>query len=239
MTTFKTWPSDGGPHTSDSIGQALAGFIARDGSGNPVEGMLGAPVVSAVAGAWKVQVGRFVYVRNVSGSARLNGLSAAEQVNIDSSASIPAGQSRIDVVIWDAVAESLSVAKGTPAATPVAPSTSGYVPIAQVQVNSGDAQVVSGQITTVFTRSRLAGGAVAVGTVSKRSVVAGGATSVAVTFPAGMFSEPPNVQATVLGSMRDVNVSVDDITATGCTITLGSNSIVARTFGATWRAEAV
>lgn len=155
MTSFKEWPSDGGPHTSDSIGQADAGLVARDASGNPISGMLAPPTITAVTGAWKVQVGRFVYLRNVAGGARRSGLSAAEQVDIANAAGIPAGQSRIDLIVWDAVSAALSVVTGTPAASPSVPTTV-FVPVARVLVKSGDAQVIPAQITPVFVKAALA-----------------------------------------------------------------------------------
>lgn len=154
MTSYKEWPSDGGPHTSDSIGQALAGLVARDSSGNPIEGMLAPPSVTAVIGAWKVQVSRFVYVRNVAGAARFSGLSASEQVDVANAAGIPSGQSRIDLIVWDAVNAALSVVTGAPASSPSAP-TSAFAPVARVLVKSGDAQVVLAQITPTFVKTAL------------------------------------------------------------------------------------
>lgn len=155
MTSYKEWPSDGGPHTSDSIGQALAGLVARDSSGNPIAGMLAPPTMTVVTGAWKVEVSRFVYVRNVAGAARFSGLSAAEQVDVANAAGIPAGQSRIDLIVWDAVNAALSVVAGSPASSPPVPSTA-FVPVARVLVKSGDAQVIPAQITPVFVKAALA-----------------------------------------------------------------------------------
>lgn len=156
MTSFREWPSDGGPHTSDSIGQALSGLVVRDASGNPVPGMLAPPTVSAVAASWKVQVGRFVHVRNVSGAARFSGLSASEQVDITPAAGIPAGQARIDLVCWNPATMVLLVVSGVPGVTPVVPSAGGMVPVAQVRVNASDGMVVAAQVVSRFTNTGLA-----------------------------------------------------------------------------------
>lgn len=147
MTSYKEWPSDGGPHTSDSIGQALAGLVARDSSGNPVAGMLAPPAVAPVAGAWKVQVGRFVFVRNVAGAARFSGLSNAEQVDVVPATAIPAGQSRIDRVAWDAATGELVYVQGVAGTSPAAPSIGANAPVVRVLVQAGDAQVVAARVT--------------------------------------------------------------------------------------------
>lgn len=158
MTSTKEWPSDGGPHSSDTIGQALAGLVVRDSAGNPIPGMIAPPTITAVGGAWKVEVSRFVYVRDVAGSARFSPLSAAEQHDIASAVGIPAGQSRIDLIVWDAVAGALSVVAGTPGTSPAAPG-SALVKVAEVRVASGDAQVVAGQIRPVFAVAEIVGAA--------------------------------------------------------------------------------
>lgn len=155
MTSFREWPSDGGPHTPDSIGQALSGLVARDSAGLPVEGMLAAPAVSAVSGAWKVQVGRFVHVRNVSGSARFSGLSNAEQHDIGNASTIPVGQARIDRVAWNAGTGAIQVIPGVPGTSPAAPALGGLAPVLRVRVNAGDAQVVTAQITIDYVSTRL------------------------------------------------------------------------------------
>lgn len=72
------------------------------------------------------------------------------------------------------------------------------------------------------------------GSVSKRTVGAGAAVAVNVSFPAGRFSSAPTVVATMWGGARDCSVGVDTITATGCVISLGSNSTVSRNMGAQW-----
>lgn len=220
MTTFREWPSDGGPHTADSIGQALSGMVARDGSGNPVPGMVAPPTVSAVGGAWKVQVGRFVYVRNVTGAARFSGLSASEQVDITDSAAIPAGQSRIDLVVWNAVSGALSVIAGTASASPVAPSAGGLAPVATVRVNNGDAGVVPARVAPAYVMS--GGGASSV--TNTVPLVLSGATGGAsgfywrdfiVTFPEA-FEAVPHLQVTGVFPPESVQFAeVTQVTATG------------------------
>lgn len=76
----------------------------------------------------------------------------------------------------------------------------------------------------------------AAGTVAQQSVAAGGASTVAVVFPAGRFTVPPIVNVSNWGTTRDTVVAVDNITAAGCNILLGSLSTVSRTFGAQWEA---
>lgn len=237
MTSTKEWPSDGGPHTSDSIGQALAGLVARDSAGNPIPGMIAPPAITAVGGTWKVQVSRFVYVRNVAGRAVFAPLSAAEQIDIPNAASIPAGQARIDRLVFDATTGIVRV-PGVVSASPVAPADGGMVRVATVRVQAGDSQVVAARVIPDFARTRLVGGARVSGVVAPRSVVASGSSSVPVVFPVGMFDAPPIVQATLSPGVRDCSVYVENITKDGCTIGLGSNSVVSRTLGALWVAEA-
>ncbi len=219
MTTFREWPSDGGPHTSDSIGQALSGIVARDSAGNPIPGMVAPPVVAAVPGTWKVQVGRFVYVRNVSGAARFSGLSASEQVDITNSAAIPSGQARIDLVAWNAVAGALAVVTGTAAVSPVAPSPGGLAPVATVRVNNGDAGVVPARVAPAYVVS--GGGSSVTNTVP---VVLSGGTGGAsgfywrefsVTFP-DAFDEAPHLQVTGVFPPEGVQFAeVTQVTETG------------------------
>lgn len=77
----------------------------------------------------------------------------------------------------------------------------------------------------------------AAGTVANQTVAAGGNVTVTVTFPAGRFTQVPVVVPGILGSTRDVGVSVTNITTSSCQIVFGSNSTVSRTYGATWHAK--
>lgn len=74
------------------------------------------------------------------------------------------------------------------------------------------------------------------GTVPKQEVTSQNVAHVPVAFPAGLFTEPPVVVATVWGDARDTTANVDDITTEGCVIRLGSVSDVTRTIGAHWHA---
>lgn len=240
MTAFVGFPQDSHSFSAAEVGLALAGLLVREGSGLPRVGMLGAgPAVSAVASSWKAEVARFVYVHQVSGAVQLSGVSSPEQLDITPAAgNIPGGQARIDLIVWDPATAALAVVEGTPGTSPVPPSAPGVALVAQVRVNAGDGMVIGGQITPIFQLTRLVGASAPVtGVVSSRSIPAGGATPVAVTFPTP-FAAAPIVQATLMGSaLRDCNVAVTDVTAAGFTLVLGSNSIVARTGGASWRAD--
>lgn len=239
MTGFPEFPKGGHAFSADEAGTAFAGLIRRDAAGMPVPGMLAVPKVTAVAAAWKVQVGPFAYVRRIGAAVGISGLSAAEQKDVTSSATIPAGQARIDRVCWNAVDSTLVVIPGTPGTSPVAPSDGGLVRVLQVRVNAGDGAVIQGQITPDFEVTGLAGGdKVARGVVPKRSVVANGAVSVPVVFPVGMFDSAPIVTLGLLGVARGVSAGVDAVTKDGCNIILASVSPVAWSLGAHWRAEA-
>lgn len=238
MTSYKEWPSDGGPHTSDSIGQALAGLVARDSDGNPIEGMIAPPTVTAVGGAWKVQVSRFVYVRDVAGSARFSPLSASEQHDIANASTIPVGQSRIDRVVWDPIAGVLDVVTGVPGASPVLPGIGANKPVARVRVQAGDAQVVQARITPDFDVAMIAGlPRVYMENVSARSVPRQGGVDVYITFPDGMFSGPPNVQFTTLAGTRGARSLVVSRTATTCQVVLINDTGTAQQIGGFLRAE--
>lgn len=150
MAGFKEFPTDGYEFSAAEVGQALAGLVARDGSGQVKAGMLATPAISAVPMSWRVSVGRFVYVRGVSGAARFSGLPADEEVEITSATGIPAGQARIDAVAWDPDTSTLSVVEGTPAVSPSAPSIGGLAPVLTVLVQSGDGAVVEGQVSPDF-----------------------------------------------------------------------------------------
>ncbi len=70
-------------------------------------------------------------------------------------------------------------------------------------------------------RARLLGtGPAASGSATTPSGSAGVPTTIAVTFPAGRFSTPPNVQVTANGTASStvVGVGVQSITTTGCTL---------------------
>lgn len=240
MTAIFGFPRDGHTYSSADVGRALAGLIQRDANGVPVAGMLAtAPKLTAVNGAWRVEVGRFVYVHQVACAVQLSGLAVPVQVDIVPAAGdIPAGQARIDLICWNVDTAALVVAKGTPSASPVAPSNGGMARVGTVRVNAGDGQVVAERVANDSTLTQLAGSlGVAKGVVTARSVAAHGSVTVPVTFPVGMFDEPPIVLVSGFGGSRDTEVYVVSVTKDGCVIGLGSNSVVARTFGAMWRAE--
>lgn len=158
MTEFFGFPKDGHTYSADEVGRALAGLFTREPDGSPRAGVLNpGVVVSAVSGAWKVQVGRFTYVHSVLGSVQLSGLSSPEEHDIIPAAgNIPAGQARIDVVGWNPETASVAILEGTPSSSPVAPSDVSVVPLAHVRVNSGDGAVLPGQISLVFSVTGLA-----------------------------------------------------------------------------------
>ena len=242
MTAFTGFPRDGYAFSANDVGRALAGLVRREASGLPRVGMLGVgPVVTAVPASWKVQVGVFAYVHLIAGAIQFSGLSTAEQVDIvPAVGDIPAGQARIDLVCWDPVAAALAVVKGNPAATPVEPSAGGLAPVKTVRVNASDGMVIAGQLATAFQTTGVVTSdpPFAKGTVAKRVVAPSTVTNVPVTFPVGVFDVAPNVQATGWGDARDCSVFVDNVTATGCIIRLGSVATQNRTIGAMWRAEA-
>ncbi len=157
MTAFLSFPKDGGPHSGASVGQALAGLVARDGAGMPRAGMLAAPSVEAVAASWKVQVGRFVCVSHTNGAVQFSGLSEAEQVNITPATAIPAGQARIDRVAWDTATSQLEYVEGTAAASPTAPPLGGLAPLLRVRVDSGDGMTITGKIVVEYEVTDLVG----------------------------------------------------------------------------------
>lgn len=223
MTAFPEFPADGHAFSAAEVGQALAGLIKRDSAGMPVPGMLTVPSVAAVASTWKVQIGRFVHVRSVSGSVRFSGLSASEQVDIVSAAGISAGQARIDLIVWDPVAAALSVVQGTAAASPVAPSPGAFVPVATVRVQSGDGAVIAGQVTPVYVSTSL----VSAGSITETvPITLAGATggaagfywrSFSVTFPTP-FDAPPHLVTTGVFPAEAIQFEeITQVTATGFT----------------------
>ena len=158
MAAFEEFPRDADAISAENAGLALAGFLARDSAGAPMPGMLAAPKLSAVASAWKVQVGAFVYARVVNAAAYLGGISAAVQVDIVPAAGdVPTGQSRIDRIVWDPATAALSVVKGTPAASPAVPSAGGKVPVARVRVDAGDGMVIASKVTRDFAATSIGG----------------------------------------------------------------------------------
>lgn len=239
MTAFPKFPQDGHDFSANEVGDALAGLFQRDENGAPVAGFLGAPQVTAVPSSWNVQVAPFMHVIKVgSGGVALSGLSAAEQITLDSAAGIPGGQARIDVICWDTDDSELVVVKGTPAAVPVVPSMVGLETIADVRIQAGDSRVMDERIELAFWETRLASTQFAgvTGEVAARPVPAGGVVRVPVVYPAGMFDAPPPLFVSLRGGIRDVNVSTESETKDGFTLVLGSNAVVPRTFGAWWRA---
>lgn len=185
MTAFVEFPQDGHAFSASEVGEALAGLVRRDASGQVVSGVLGTVNVSAVPAAWKVEISRFTFVRKVGNAARFSGLSVPEQHDITPAAgSIPAGQARIDLVCWDAVNAEVVVLEGVPASSPVAPTTS-LAPLARVRVNAGDGMVIAGQITPVFAVSWLAGAAPQAG-----GLFVGSAAWGYLQIPHGMPSKP-------------------------------------------------
>lgn len=150
VMSFPTFPKDAYDFSSADVGQALAGLVARDGAGMPVEGMLAAPKVAAVPSSWKARVGRFVHVSHVSGAVRFSGVKADTDVDIAPATGIPAGQARIDRIAWDVSAEALTVLTGTAATSPVAPALGSLKPVARVRVDAGDGMVVDSKVTPEF-----------------------------------------------------------------------------------------
>lgn len=240
MTAFIGFPQDGHAFSADEVGRALAGLVRRDPDGTPREGVLGdGPTLTAVPAAWKVQVGPFTHVEDVSGAVVFSGLSAAEQVDITPASGIPAGQTRIDLVCWDTATPELVVVEGTPGTSPSEPSTGGLSAIVRVIVKSGDGAVAQGQVSPAFkqtwllTEQRLVDAC----RVSARSVAANGFTDVPVSFTTAFTSAPsvvPGVFAS--GSVRSVGAYALDVSKTGFVMRLDSSSSLARSFGASWTA---
>lgn len=160
MTTFPEFPANGHAFSAAETGQALAGLIRRDANGIPVPGFLGGgPKVTAVGSSWKVQVSPFTYVRVIGAQIGLSGVSADEQVDVVPAAGdVPSGQSRIDRVLWNPVTSVLSVVKGTPAVSPVAPSPGALVKVGTVRVAAGDGMVLPAQVAPDFAVTSLVGG---------------------------------------------------------------------------------
>ena len=241
MTTFEAFPRDGYAFSAAEVGTALGGLLRRDANGLPVAGVIGRPEIRAVASSWRVKVDPFLYAHRSGAVISFSGVSAAEEVDIATSANIPSGQGRIDLICWDRDDAELAVIEGAPSASPEAPPAGGLIPLARVRVNAGDGMVIANRVTSIYESTWLQGAEsrVAVGTVSKRHVAPGGVTNVNATFPAGLFTGVPNVQATAWGDARDVNVQVDNITKDGFVLRLCSTSTRARTLGAQWRASQI
>lgn len=177
------FPANGVDYYADEVGKALATLVARMADGTPQTGVLGVPdaVVTAVPGAWKVQVRRFGYVHSVSGAVTLNGLDSPVQVDIDSAAGIATGQARIDVVTWNPLTVEVGVTKGAVSASPVAPATPGLARLATVRVNAGDASVNASRVVDVADRTALAAGGGAGNVVAEGTATPALAGSSAVT----------------------------------------------------------
>lgn len=196
VMSFPTFPKDAYDFSSADVGQALAGLIARDGAGMPVEGMLAAPSVAAVPAAWKVRVGRFVHVSHVSGAVRFSGVKADTDADIAPAAGIPAGQARIDRIGWDVAAEALTVLTGTAASSPDAPALGALKPVARVRVDAGDGMVVASKVTPEFTQTGLAG-------------AAGGTYTPVVSGYVPGFAPAMRAQFTRSGDVYDVEVQAE------------------------------
>lgn len=242
MTSFRKWPSDGGPHTSESIGAALAGLIRRDSNGLPVPGVLGPLFVTAVPTSWQVEVSPFTYVVRAGSGIQLSGLSAAEQVDIEPATGIPAGQGRIDLVAWDTAADQLVVIPGAVSASPVVPAYGGLEPVATVRVNSGDGSAIQSRIAIVAAVTGLASGASVAGVVPVSHIGTGQTVITQVTFPVGMFTVAPVVVVGVIaGGAEGIAVAADAVTAEGFTLrrSVGSNRPRGFAVGASWQAMQV
>lgn len=237
MSTYEEWPRDGHDFTAAEVGEAHAGLFRRYLTGEPREGVLGDPYITAVPSAWKVKVPPFTYVRVSAGAVYMSGVSATEEVDVTSAAGIPSGQARRDLICWDREAAALVYLAGTPGTDPSLPSDGGLPRLAEVRVNAGDAAVLPAQVTHAYAPAALVNGPIPQkGTVAKRTIPKGGVVNVPVAF-VPPFDRDPNVQVTPWGDARDCNVQVDSITPGGCMIRLGSMASVNRTLGAQWRAE--
>lgn len=102
-----------------------------------------------------------------------------------------------------------------------------------IQNTGGTINVAAGALTL---NQRPVPFAEAAGVVAQQSVASTASLAVSVTFPAGRFTQPPMVVPGKWGNARDTNVGVDNVTTSGCTIRLESNSTVTRTIGAYWHA---
>lgn len=234
MATFLQFPKDGGPHSESSVGQALAGLVPRGTDGMPKTGMLTAPTVAAVAASWKAEVGRFVHVHHNAGAIQLSGLSGSEQVDIDTAAGIPAGQSRIDRVCWDPVGSELVVVQGTAAVSPVAPSVGAMAPVARVQVKSGDGMVLAGQVSADFVvaaENEPVTRTVAIPLSGATGSAAGAYwRDFSVSFPSP-YTEAPHLQATGIFPPESVQfLEIKSVSASGFlgrVIRLGHSTVLA------------
>lgn len=241
MAGFGVFPRSGHAFSPVEVGQALAAFVERDEDGAPVPGVLGEPVGVVVPSSWNLTVMPFAEVCKVGTGIGISGLAVSENVAIAPATGIPAGQARIDTVYWDRAAAALGVAAGVPDASPEPPAKSAErAALLDLRVQAGDSALVQARVTTAkwFDMARLAVGERLFFRVSARSVVPGGATGVPLVFPPGMFAGPPIVQVTMSPGARDCTAYVDSVTKDGCTIQLGSMSVVTRTIGAVVTVEA-
>ncbi|MBU3995005.1 MAG: hypothetical protein KKF42_04400 [Actinobacteria bacterium] len=108
--------------------------------------------MNIVASSWKIAGGRFVYVHQVAGAVQFSGLSAPEQVDVlPAAGNIPAGQARIDLVVWDVNNTELVVVQGAPAVAPSSPSTSPeQVAVASYRVTAGDGMVLAARLSKTY-----------------------------------------------------------------------------------------
>lgn len=160
MTTFIGFPQDGYEFGADEVGAALAGLVVRDENGIPREGVLGtsSPLVRAVPASWQVAVSPFAYVFQEDGSIQISGVSSTEILDISSSTTIPPGQSRIDLVVWDPGAAAAEVLEGEPGASPEEPPVpSDFEILAPVLVSSSDGSVQQGGIQRRYNSTSLIG----------------------------------------------------------------------------------
>lgn len=235
------FPTDDHPYYADEVGLSLAGVVRRETDGTPRVGMLAVgPDVEAVPASWKVQVGAFTHVHHVSGSVRFTGQSAPAQVDITAATGIPAGQARIDLVVWDLDERELFVIEGTPATSPTPPVYGEMVPVAEVRVNSGDGMVIQGQVKPVYEMTALAGGGRSeVGIVPTAHIPGNSTTITNVVFPSGAFTEPPVVVTGILADVAEgLQATVTNVTANGFTLRRSVSPVRpgGYAFGVSWHA---
>lgn len=150
MSKFPGWPKDDYSFNAAEVGQAFAALVVRE-DGIPRVGMLGAgPTVTAVPASWKLEVSAFVYAHTVGRATQWSGESSAVQVDVTPATGIPAGQSRIDALVWDPVVAELSVLAGVPAVSPSPPAVGARALVAEYRVNAGDGIVIQEQVTPKF-----------------------------------------------------------------------------------------
>lgn len=235
------FPTDALDYYADEVGLSLAGLIRRESDGSPRVGMIApGPSVEAVAASWKVQVSPFTHVHHVSGSIRFTGQSAATQVDITPATGIPAGQARIDLIVWDLDEQELFVIDGTPGTSPTPPAYGGMVPVAEVRVNSGDGIVIASQVKPVYESTSLAGsGRSEVGVVPPAHIPGNSTTITNVVFPSGAFTEPPVIVTGILADVAEgLQATITNVTANGFTLRRSVSPVrpAGYAFGVSWHA---